>query len=459
MAPDRDLLGAGLYDLGGVAAIGQQNIKRLLAYSSINNVGFALIGLAAATRDGVASVLFYMAVYVVMTIGSFLCVLRMRDENGRPVETIASLSGLSRTRPGLAVALAMFMFSLAGIPPLFGFWPKFLVFDAAVRADLTWLAAVGIATSVIGAYYYLKIIKTMYFDDPRPPYERSRDRVEGVLIALAALFVSPLGYFSIPYLGAAANNAGPGPCSDPDGRQTGSTTDDLAAARARGCARRLLAARGAAEPLAEDARGGAGTRPVGNLLRQHVGSARPADPPAPSLAMEAAVALHEVVSAFAPSIKALIKWPNDLLVDVRKLSGILIERADDAVVIGIGVNLGHHPDGLDRPSPASPAYGSAPTPPSSLRPSPKLRPLARAAGAGRACSDPRPLASPPIRSAPRSPHGQGRACSTASRRVVTASLGGCRPCHSRRRRFSSEGPNAARHRRRKHNSSSPCEDG
>jgi NADH-quinone oxidoreductase subunit N len=193
--------------LGGVAAINQPNIKRLLAYSSINNIGFALIGLAAATREGIASVLFYMAVYVVMTIGTFLCVLRMRDESGRPVETIASLSGLSRTRPGLAAAIAIFMFSLAGIPPLFGFWPKFLVFNAAVEANLTWLAAVGIATSVIGAYYYLKIIKTMYFDDPAPAYERSRDRVEGVLIVLAALFVSPLGYFSIPYIDAAAQTA------------------------------------------------------------------------------------------------------------------------------------------------------------------------------------------------------------------------------------------------------------
>jgi NADH-quinone oxidoreductase subunit N len=193
--------------LGGVAAIGQQNIKRLLAYSSINNVGFALIGLAAANRDGVASVLFYMAVYVVMTIGSFLCVLRMRDDAGRPVETIASLSGLSRTRPGLAAALAMFMFSLAGIPPLFGFWPKFLVFDAAVKADLTWLAAVGIATSVIGAFYYLKIIKTMYFDDPAPAFARSRDPVEGAMIVAAAVFVSPLGYLTIPYLGAATQNA------------------------------------------------------------------------------------------------------------------------------------------------------------------------------------------------------------------------------------------------------------
>ncbi|HEX8258053.1 MAG TPA: NADH-quinone oxidoreductase subunit NuoN [Allosphingosinicella sp.] len=193
--------------LGGVAAIGQPNIKRLLAYSSINNIGFALIGLAAATREGVASVLFYMAVYVVMTLGTFLVVLRMRDAEGRPVETIVSLSGLSRTRPGLAAAMAAFMFSLAGIPPLFGFWPKFLVFNAAVAADLTWLAAVGIATSVIGAYYYLKIIKIMYFDDPAPAYERSPDRLGGALIVAAALFVSPLGYFSIPLLESAAHNA------------------------------------------------------------------------------------------------------------------------------------------------------------------------------------------------------------------------------------------------------------
>ena len=193
--------------LGAVAAINQRNIKRLLAYSSINNVGFALIGLAAATQEGIASLLFYMTVYVVMTLGSFICVLRMRDENGRPVETIASMSGMSRTRPGLALAFAVFMFSLAGIPPLFGFWPKFLVFNAAVDAGLTWLAVVGIVTSVIGAYYYLMIVKTMYLDDPAPAYERSRDRVEGVLIAAAALFVSPLGYFSIPWIDSAAQTA------------------------------------------------------------------------------------------------------------------------------------------------------------------------------------------------------------------------------------------------------------
>ena len=188
--------------LGGVAAIGQVNIKRLLAYSSINNVGFALFGLAAGTAEGVAATMTYMAVYVAMTLGSFLCVLQMRDASGEPVETIASLSGLSRSRPGLAAALAIFMFSLAGIPPLFGFWPKFLVFDALVRNGFWPLAMIGIATSVIGAFYYLKIVKTMYFDDPAPEYAPAASKLEGGLITLAALAVSPLGYLAIPLLDA-----------------------------------------------------------------------------------------------------------------------------------------------------------------------------------------------------------------------------------------------------------------
>lgn len=190
--------------LGGVAAIGQTNIKRLLAYSSINNVGFVLFGLAAGTAEGVAATMTYMAVYVVMTLGSFLCVLQMRDGNGNPVEAIASLSGLSRTRPGLALALAIFMFSLAGVPPLFGFWPKFLVFDALVAAGYWPLAMIGIATSVIGAYYYLKIVKTMYFDEPAPAFARNDSVLEGGLIAVTAAAVSPLGYLAIPALGAAS---------------------------------------------------------------------------------------------------------------------------------------------------------------------------------------------------------------------------------------------------------------
>jgi NADH-quinone oxidoreductase subunit N len=193
--------------LGGVAAIGQTNIKRLLAYSSINNVGFALVGLAAAGPAGVASVLFYMAVYVVMTLGAFLVVLRMRDANDQPVETIASLSGLSRTRPLLALAMAIFMFSLAGIPPLFGFVPKFVVFGAAIEANLTWLAAVAIATSVIGAYYYIMIVKLMYFDEPAPAFAETREPVGAALILAAALFVSPLGYLAWGPLEAATRNA------------------------------------------------------------------------------------------------------------------------------------------------------------------------------------------------------------------------------------------------------------
>ena len=193
--------------LGAAGAIGQSNIKRLLAYSSINNVGFALVGLAAGTQAGVAAVMSYMAIYVVMTLGSFLCVLQMRDANGNPVESIASLSGLSQTRKGLAAALAVFMFSLAGIPPLFGFWGKFLVFDAAVAAGLLPLAAFGIAASVIGAFYYLKIIKTMYFDAPADGFAPSGSVLESGLIALTALAISPLAYLAVPLLSSTAGAA------------------------------------------------------------------------------------------------------------------------------------------------------------------------------------------------------------------------------------------------------------
>ncbi len=193
--------------LGAVGAYGQTNIKRLLAYSSINNVGFALVGLAAGGAQGASSVLFYMAVYVIMTLGAFLCVLWMRDAEGRPVETIASLSGLAQTRPAFAGALAIFMFSLAGIPPLFGFWPKLLVFNAAVASGYVALAVAGILGAVIGAYYYLKIVKVMYMDDPAAPYQRLNEPLQGLLILLAAIAVSPLGYLLIGPLGGLADRA------------------------------------------------------------------------------------------------------------------------------------------------------------------------------------------------------------------------------------------------------------
>ena len=188
---------------GAVAAIGQSNIKRLMAYSSINNVGFALIGLAAGTPAGVAATMSYMAIYVVMTIGAFACILQMRDADGKPVETIASLAGLSQSRKGLAAGFAIFMFSMAGIPPLFGFWAKFLVFDAAVASGLTALAAFGIAASVIGAFYYLKIIKTIYFDEPTGAYEAKGGAVENIVLTACAVVIV-LGYLLNPLLDQAS---------------------------------------------------------------------------------------------------------------------------------------------------------------------------------------------------------------------------------------------------------------
>ncbi len=193
--------------LGAVAAYGQTNIKRLLAYSSINNVGFALFGLVAGGAAGASSVLFYMAVYVVMTLGAFLCVQRMKGEDGEPLEAIDTLSGLSLTRPGLALALATFMLSLAGIPPLFGFWPKLMVFNAAVAEGLYPLAVAGILGTVVGAFYYLKIVKVMYFDAPGRPFATGQSRLEGALIGVAALIVSPLGYLLIGPIGQLTNNA------------------------------------------------------------------------------------------------------------------------------------------------------------------------------------------------------------------------------------------------------------
>lgn len=186
--------------LGAVAAIGQQNIKRLLAYSSINNVGFLLIGLAAGTPQGISAMLFYLVIYLAMTLGSFICVMEMRDADGKSLESLSSLSGLSQTRPGLAAAFAVFMFSLAGIPPLFGFWGKFLVFDAAVAAGMLPLAVIGIAASVIGAFYYIKVVKIIYFDDPAGEIVKTGHKTENTLIALMALAVSPLGYLAIPLL-------------------------------------------------------------------------------------------------------------------------------------------------------------------------------------------------------------------------------------------------------------------
>jgi NADH-quinone oxidoreductase subunit N len=169
--------------LGSFAAIGQKNIKRLMAYSSIGHMGFALVGLAAGSAQGV---LVYIAIYVAMTLGSFAVILTMK-RNGQHVENISDFAGLSRTNPLLAFFFAMLLFSLAGIPPLAGFFAKFYVFIAAIKAGLFTLAVIGVLASVVGAFYYLTIIKVMYFDEPLAQLDPMRMELRTVL-AVAGLF-------------------------------------------------------------------------------------------------------------------------------------------------------------------------------------------------------------------------------------------------------------------------------
>jgi NADH-quinone oxidoreductase subunit N len=181
--------------VGALGAIGQNNIKRLLAYSSIGHVGFALMGLAAGQPDIVIT---YLVFYALMSLGAFAVVLLMRRDE-RMLEEIEDLSGISRLHPGLAACMAVLMFSMAGIPPLVGFFTKLYVFIAAVQADMVWLAVVGALASVVGAYYYLRIIKVMYVDEPVLGFDRSREvsltgmlGVMTILTAIGLLLLSPV---------------------------------------------------------------------------------------------------------------------------------------------------------------------------------------------------------------------------------------------------------------------------
>jgi NADH-quinone oxidoreductase subunit N len=188
--------------LGAFAAIGQRNIKRLMAYSSIGHMGFALIGLAAGTPEGVQGVLVYIAIYMTMTLGVFAVILSMRRSTGM-VESIDQLSGLARTHPATAFFLAMLLFSMAGVPPLAGFFAKFYVFLAAIKAGLFVLAVIGVLASVVGAYYYLAIIKVMYFDEPvegfyAMPYELR------VVLAVCGLFNILFFLYPGPLVGVAS---------------------------------------------------------------------------------------------------------------------------------------------------------------------------------------------------------------------------------------------------------------
>jgi NADH-quinone oxidoreductase subunit N len=187
--------------LGALAAIGQSNIKRLMAYSSIGHMGYALIGLAAGTQAGVQATLVYLAIYVVMSFGTFACIIAMRRQ-GLQVEKIADLAGLSTHNPGYALALAVLMWSMAGIPPLSGFFGKLYVFSAAINAGLNGLAVIGVLTSVVGAFYYLRVVKVMYFDAGNPNFDKTAGGVRFVM-AVGAIATALLVFIPGPLIAAA----------------------------------------------------------------------------------------------------------------------------------------------------------------------------------------------------------------------------------------------------------------
>ena len=189
--------------LGTLAAIYQTNIKRLMAYSSIANIGYALVGLAAGTSDGVQSVIIYMSIYLIMIVGTFGCILSMRA-HGQMMEDINDLAGLGRTNPLLAIALTALMFSFVGIPPLAGFFGKLYVFLAAINAGLYWLAVIGLLTSVVGAFYYLRIVKLMYFDEARESFDSPIDKELVAVIAFCSILVGLFFAYPTPMIKGAA---------------------------------------------------------------------------------------------------------------------------------------------------------------------------------------------------------------------------------------------------------------
>ena len=191
--------------LGSFAAIGQKNIKRLMAYSSIGHMGYALVGLSAGSATGVSGVVLYMTIYMVMTLGSFAIIMSMRRADGTMAENIDDLAGLSSTNPFMAIVLTALMFSLAGIPPLAGFWAKYFVFVAAIEAKLYALAIIGVLASVVGAYYYLRVIKVMWFDEATARFDRTSAALK-LVFGLSGLFVTAYVLFGGP-LGLAADAA------------------------------------------------------------------------------------------------------------------------------------------------------------------------------------------------------------------------------------------------------------
>lgn len=198
------IIAAASMIIGALSAISQTNIKRLMAYSSIGHMGYALIGLTAGSESGVSGMAAYMVIYLVMTLGVFAGILMMRRSEGM-AENISDLSGLSQTRPGLAVAFTVLFLSLAGIPPFIGFFAKFFVFAAAVEEGLYALVVIGVVTSVIATFYYLSVIRTIWFAEPTTEFVRHQDPVLRLTASGSALVVSIGLIFAIgPLAGAAA---------------------------------------------------------------------------------------------------------------------------------------------------------------------------------------------------------------------------------------------------------------
>src|SRR6266852_4585366 len=346
--------------LGSFAAIGQKNIKRLMAYSSIGHMGFALVGLAAGTAEGAQGVLVYISIYVAMTLGSFAVILTMK-RNGQHVENISDFAGLSRTNPLLAFFFAMLLFSLAGIPPLAGFFAKWYVFVAAIKAGLFTLAVVGVLASVVGAFYYLTIIKVMYFDEPLGQLDPMRMELRTVL-AVAGLF----NIFFFVYPGPLVSMA------------TLAAFDSIGSTNAEAIARARGGEPGPMWFVTSEQTAGRGRRhrpwiaPRGNLASSilEVIDVSPAVAAtlgfAAGLALEAALQRVSVEASLRAAgsdhMKFSLKWPNDVLAGRQKLAGILLEAeavTDNrlAVVVGIGTNVIAAPEGTPTPATSLAALG------------------------------------------------------------------------------------------------------
>ncbi|MBG02619.1 MAG: NADH-quinone oxidoreductase subunit NuoN [Rhodospirillaceae bacterium] len=189
--------------LGAFAAIAQTNIKRLMAYSSIGHMGYALVGLASGSEAGIQGVILYMTIYLAMNVGTFACILAMRRK-GEMVEEISDLAGLSKSNPMLAAALLVFMFSMAGIPPLAGFFGKLYIFLAAIEAQLYVLAIIGVVASVVGAFYYLRIVKIMYFDEAAEPFDQPMGSGLSGVVTVTSIVTLLFFFVLAPVLDSAA---------------------------------------------------------------------------------------------------------------------------------------------------------------------------------------------------------------------------------------------------------------